>query len=203
MRRVLTFLTASRAVAGVAGRRRVHGRPAVLAARPAVAAAGGRRLPTRGRHRHAGTARARRIRAGERRVRHSRGRGVGESRARRGFARLVSHVSRPTCRSSAISSPTTRPACCRPALVARPLAAMAVGLALADGRIASLDSPGRALPARMGRRSAWPHHHAAAPRGNQRARDRRRHPRPAVSLALGRSCATCRRSRPPGACACC
>ena len=74
------------------------------------------------------------------------------------------------------------------ALVARPLAAMAVGLALADGRIASLDSPvARYLP-EWDDEAAWSHHHPAAPGGNQRAGNRRRHPRPAVSLALGRSC---------------
>ena len=45
----------------------------------------------------------------------------------------------------------------------------------------------RALPARVGRRTARQDHRAATPRGNQWPGDGGRHRRPAVSLAMGRS----------------
>ena len=116
MRRVTHIPPGDRAAAGVARHRWVHGRPAVLAARLAVAAARGRCLPTYRRRRtdrrRAGRTGAagvtqrrsrdpRRPRGGIRCAGDRRG---GESRARRRIARLVSHAPRPAGQSSAISS---------------------------------------------------------------------------------------------------
>ena len=53
-------------------------------------------------------------------IRRAGGRGVGESRAQRRFARLVSHVPRAASPSSAISSPTTRRSLLPAALVGTP-----------------------------------------------------------------------------------
>ena len=71
-------------------------------------------------------------------------------------------------------------------LIARPMAAMAIGLALADGRIDTLDTPVVPLPEGMGRRGARPHHAATTARGNQRPRKRWRRRSPAAPFALGK-----------------
>ena len=70
--------------------------------------------------------------------------------------------------------------------MARPLTAMAIGIALAEKAHRLARHAGRALPAGMGRRAARPHHGAAVARGNQRSRNRWRHSRTVVSLAVGR-----------------
>ena len=188
MRRVLTFLTAIVLLlvslgVGVFTADLPFWRRAFQLPLPA-----GRCLPTRGHHRHPGAA-ARCAEAANRRAagnRRAGGRGSRQSRRRRRIACLVSHVPRRRSSSSAISSPTTRTRCCPPRWWRARSRPWRSASRSPKARIASLDDPGRALPARVGRRGARPHHAAPAARGNQRARDRRRHPRPAVSLAVER-----------------
>ena len=87
-------------------------------------------------------------------------------------------------------------------LIARPLAAMAVGQAIAGGRIRSLDAPVARISRRMGRRAARQDHPAPVARGDQRTRDRRRHPG-CSGVRRGTTWRGCRPSRPARACACC
>ena len=202
MRRVLNFSHGSRAAAGVAGHRRVHGRPAVLAARPAIAIAGGRRLPTRGRHR---------------RIRQRRRRGesapaddafdasvveesVNRARGAGSRALLVMYRGRLAVERYFVADDATSllPA----ALVARPLAAMAVGSRSPTAALPRSTAPSRATcPNGTTKRAA------ASPSGSSSRKPAGWKPA-ATSAACciarpGAILRTCRRSRPPGACACC
>ena len=97
------------------------------------------------------------------------------NRARGAGSRALLVMHRGELRWSAISRPTMQRTLLPAALVARPLAAMAMGIAIERRPHRFARYTGGALPARVGRRAARPDHRAPAARGDQRPRNRWRH----------------------------
>ena len=205
MRRVLTFLTAvvlllaslgvgvftadlpfwrrALAVAAGAGRALPTRRPTIGGAAPADRGAAGAAVVDRGR-----LALARR--------RHA--------RAQRRLTRLASHARRRAVQiERAISAPTTTSTLMPAGLIARPLAAMAVGprARRRTHRLARRRRSRATCTNGKTRRAA--DHAAPAARGHQRSRNRRRHRARCCAVRVGRSRAPAALRHRARACECC